>query len=240
MTGSRLHLVRHGEVHNPERVLYGRLPGYRLSAEGRRMTWAAAEYVRGLDRPVTSLISSPLQRTQESAEPFAEIFGLTPVLDERVIEPSNVFEGTQMRRSLMNPRNWWHLRRPSVPSWGEPYASIAERMLDAMDDALRSVGGERGDASRSLSEERGDASRSLSEERSDETKGAQDGDVVIVSHQAPIWITHLRVAGLPLRHDPRTRRCALSSVTSFERVGDVWREVDYAEPAATGIDLGAV
>ena len=68
------------------------------------------------------------------------------------------------------------------------------------------------------------------------------GDIVMVSHQAPIWITHLRVAGLPLQHDPRTRRCALSSVTSFARVGDVWREVSYAEPAATGgaVDVGAV
>ncbi|MBW8762093.1 MAG: histidine phosphatase family protein [Microbacterium sp.] len=207
MTASRLHLVRHGEVHNPGRVLYGRLPGYGLSEAGRRMTWAAAEHVRDFDRPVTSLIASPLQRTQESAEPFTEIFGLTPVLDERVIEPANVFEGTRMRRSLMDPRNWWHLRRPSVPSWGEPYSSIAERMLSAMDEAWHA---------------------------------APDGDVVVVSHQAPIWITHLRVAGLPLRHDPRTRRCALSSVTSFERVGDVWREVDYAEPAAGGIDLGAV
>ncbi|BDZ39402.1 hypothetical protein GCM10025863_20160 [Microbacterium suwonense] len=75
----------------------------------------------------------------------------------------------------------------------------------------------------------------------DERWDATDaGDLVFVSHQAPIWITHLAVAGLPLRHDPRTRRCALSSVTSFERVGDVWREVDYVEPAASGIDLGAV
>jgi broad specificity phosphatase PhoE len=125
-----------------------------------------------------------------------------------------VFEGTRMRRSLMDPRNWWHLRRPSVPSWGEPYSSIAERMLSAMDEAW-------------------DASTASAAQ-------GEGGDVVIVSHQAPIWITHLRVAGLPLRHDPRTRRCALSSVTSFERVGDVWREVDYAEPASGGIDLGAV
>jgi len=214
MTASRVHLVRHGEVHNPGRVLYGRLPGYGLSEAGRRMTWAAAEHVRDFDRPVRSLIASPLQRTQESAEPFTEIFGLEPVLDVRVIEPANVFEGTRMRRSLMDPRNWWHLRRPSVPSWGEPYSSIAERMLSAMDEAW-------------------DASTGSA------TQG-EGGDVVIVSHQAPIWIAHLRVAGLPLRHDPRTRRCALSSVTSFERVGDVWREVDYAEPAAGGIDLGAV
>lgn len=173
------------------------------------MARAAAEHIEGLERPVTSLRSSPLQRAQESAEPFTEIFGLDAVIDERVIEPTNVFEGTRMSRSLRDPRNWWHLRRPSVPSWGEPYASIAARMKDAMHSAWR------------------------------ETDG---GDVVIVSHQAPIWITHLHVAGLPLRHDPRTRRCALSSITSFERVGDVWREVAYAEPASTGgaVDVGAV
>ena len=207
MPAERLHLVRHGEVHNPRRVLYGRLPHYRLSEAGRAMARSAAEYVQGLDRPVTTLRCSPLQRTQESAEPFSEIFGLTPALDERVIEPANVFEGTNMRRSLRDPRNWWHLRNPSVPSWGEPYTSIAERMEQAMNSAWNET---------------------------------ERGDAVIVSHQAPIWIAHLHVAGLRLRHDPRTRRCALSSVTSFERVGDVWREVGYAEPAAAGIDLGAV
>lgn len=207
MPAERLHLVRHGEVHNPRRVLYGRLPHYRLSEAGRAMARSAAEYVQGLDRPVTMLRCSPLQRAQESAEPFSEIFGLAPALDERVIEPANVFEGTNMRRSLRDPRNWWHLRNPSVPSWGEPYTSIAERMEQAMNSAWNET---------------------------------ERGDAVIVSHQAPIWIAHLHVAGLRLRHDPRTRRCALSSVTSFERVGDVWREVAYAEPAAAGIDLGAV
>ncbi|KDA04957.1 phosphoglycerate mutase [Microbacterium sp. CH12i] len=209
MPAERLHLVRHGEVHNPERVLYGRLPHYRLSEDGRRMARAAAEHIAEQGRPVTSLRSSPLQRAQESAEPFTEIFGLDAVIDDRVIEPTNVFEGTRMSKSLRDPRNWWYLRKPSLPSWGEPYVSIADRMEAAMNSAWH------------------------------ETDG---GDIVIVSHQAPIWITHLHVAGLPLRHDPRTRRCALSSVTSFERVGDVWREVAYAEPAATGnaVDVGAV
>lgn len=209
MPASRLHLVRHGEVHNPARVLYGRLPEYHLSTAGRSMAQAAADYVATLDRPVVALYSSPLERAQESSEPFAERFELVPEIDIRIIEPTNVFEGTQMRRSLMNPLNWWHLRRPSLPSWGEPYSSIAERMLGAMGEAWHAADG---------------------------------GDVVMVSHQAPIWITHLRVAGLPLRHDPRTRRCALSSVTSFELVGDVWREVGYAEPATTdgAVDVGAV
>lgn len=209
MDAPRLHLVRHGEVHNPARILYGRLPDYHLSEAGTRMAEAAAAHIASLDRPVTHLVCSPLERTQESAAPFAERFGLTPQLDERVIEPTNVFEGTRMRQSLLNPLNWWHLRRPSVPSWGEPYRSIVTRMTAAMADA--------------------------------ELAGA-GGDVVIVSHQAPIWITHLAVAGLPLRHDPRTRRCALSSVTSFIRTETGWREVAYAEPAVTGdaVDVGAV
>ncbi|SJN42349.1 Hypothetical, related to broad specificity phosphatases COG0406 [Microbacterium esteraromaticum] len=207
MPASRLHLVRHGEVYNPARVLYGRLPDYYLSESGRQMARAAAEHIASFGRPVAELRCSPLERTQESAEPFTELFGLVPTLDARIIEPANVFEGKRMSRALRNPLNWRHLRRPSLPSWGEAYVSIAERMLAAMDERWHDADG---------------------------------GDVVFVSHQAPIWITHLSIAGLPLRHDPRTRRCALSSVTSFERVGDVWREVDYAEPAAEGIDLGAV
>lgn len=201
--------MRHGEVHNPQRVLYGRLPNFRLSDHGRVMARAAAEHVRDLGRPVTALYASPLQRTQESAEPFTEIFGMPPVLDARVIEPTNVFEGRRMSRALRDPRNWWHLRTPSLPSWGEPYRQVVDRMDSAMREWWAA---------------------------------ADDGDVVVVSHQLPIWITHLSVAGLPLRHDPRRRRCALSSVTSFELHGDVWREVEYVQPApaADAVDVGAV
>lgn len=208
--------MRHGEVHNPRRVLYGRLPHFGLSDDGHRMARSAAEHVASLERPVTALVSSPLQRTRESSEPFTEIFGLDPVVDERVIEPHNVFEGRRMRRALVNPLNWRHLRTPATPSWGEPYVEVVARMDAAMRDLWHAT----------------DA-----------------GDAVIVSHQLPIWITHLAVAGEPLRHDPRRRRCALSSVTSFELVGaddegrgGTWREVAYAEPAATAgaVDVGAV
>lgn len=214
MPADRLHLVRHGEVHNPQRVLYGRLPNFRLSDDGRRMARAAADHIaaqvaeRG-GGAVTSLTASPLQRARESAEPFAELFGREAVIDERIIEPTNVFEGKRMRRALMNPVNWRHLRAPALPSWGEPYRDVVARMDAAMRDAWDAAGG---------------------------------GDVVLVSHQLPIWVTHLAVAGQPLRHDPRQRRCALSSVTTFERDGAAWREVAYAEPAATAgaIDVGAV
>ena len=201
--------MRHGEVYNPDRVLYGRLPNFALSAEGRRMAAAAAAHLRGLDRPVSALYASPLQRTRESAEPLTAAFGLTPIIDERVIEPTNVFEGKQMRRAVLSPANWRYLRDPSIPTWGEPYLEVVQRMDAAMRDAW----------------------------------GQEDGgDVVIVSHQLPIWVTHLAVAGEPLRHDPRKRRCALSSVTTFERHDLEWVEVGYTEPAATAgsVDVGAV
>ena len=209
MPADRLHLVRHGEVHNPARVLYGRLPNFRLSEAGRGMAAAAARHFASLGRPVTALYASPLQRTRESAEPFTATFGLESVIDDRVIEPTNVFEGKRMRRALLNPANWRYLLDPALPSWGEPYIEVVARMDAAMRDAWNA---------------------------------APDGDVVIVSHQLPIWITHLAVAGEPFRHDPRKRRCALSSVTSFERADGVWREVAYVEPATTAgaVDVGAV
>lgn len=208
MPAERLHLVRHGEVHNPDRVLYERIPGFGLSEAGRAMTRAAAAHVAALGRPVTRLVCSPLQRARESAEPFATEFGLTPVIDERVIEPWNAFAGKRMKRAMLNPLNWRLLIDPSVPSWGEPFASIAERMTEAMAAAW------------------------------DE---ASSGDAVIVSHQAAIWTARLAVAGEKLAHSPTTRRCALSSVTSFERCDDgSFVEVAYAEPASAGVDLGAV
>lgn len=175
------------------------------------MTRAAADELVAAGDPVRSLVVSPLLRTRESAEPIAEAFRLDPVVDERVIEPSNFFEGTTIRRALRNPINWLVLRRPGVPSWGEPYTRIVERMMAAVEDAWASADG---------------------------------GDVVIVSHQLPIWMVHRHVSGLPLKHDPRERRCGLSSITTLERSGDRFVEVGYRDPAveiaADGVDVGAV
>jgi broad specificity phosphatase PhoE len=68
-----------------------------------------------------------------------------------------------------------------------------------------------------------------------------DGDAVIVSHQLPIWMVHRSVTGKPLPHDPRHRRCALSSVTTFERRDGRIVETGYTDPAAgvPAVDRGA-
>jgi len=210
MPADLVHLVRHGEVHNPGRVLYGRLEGFGLSDLGHRMAAAAVATLAG--HPVTALFASPLQRAQESAAPWAEGFGLDVRTDDRLIEPTNSFEGKRMTgRTLADPRHWHLLRNPRQPSWGEPYADIAVRMLAVMRAAHQSV----------------DA-----------------GEVVLVSHQLPIWTAHNALAGAPLHHDPRKRRCSLSSVTSFTWADGSFAEVGYQDPdadlLAEATDLGAV
>ncbi len=127
-----VHLLRHGEVHNPGQVLYGRLPGFGLSADGLRMAHAAAEALRGRD--VVKVVASPLQRAQETAAPIAAVFDVPVGTDERLLESTNVFEGARIGVGdgvLKDPRNWRHLVDPFTPSWGEPYAEVAARMLAA-------------------------------------------------------------------------------------------------------------
>lgn len=132
-----VHLVRHGEVHNPEHVLYGRLPGYRLSALGEQMAEKAAVALAGRDIRVAR--SSPLERAVQTMQPIAAALGLSPTTDERLIESANVFEGT--REAWRRPANWRHLWNPRRPSWGEPYAEVAARMLAAAADARDEVRG---------------------------------------------------------------------------------------------------
>ena len=137
MPADLIHLVRHAEVYNPEGILYGRLPGYHLSQLGFQMAEVAAQSLAG--HPITRLVASPLQRAQESAKPWAEQFGLEVHTDERIIEPTNWFEGKRMREAVKRPSAWPRLANPMRPSWGEPYRQVLARMLAAIDDAYAAV-----------------------------------------------------------------------------------------------------
>lgn len=131
-----VHLLRHGEVHNPDGILYGRLPGYNLSDLGTRMALRVAEALN--EREVTHLVASPLERAQQTARPLADRLHLDIVTDARVIEAGNHFEGRAFGvgdGALRRPSSWWHLRNPWKPSWGEPYKQVVERMMAAMAEA---------------------------------------------------------------------------------------------------------
>ena len=194
-----VHVLRHGEVHNPTGVLYGRLPGYHLSDLGRAMAERIAAHLTDAD--IVHLVSSPLERAQETAEPAAATLGLPIATDDRLIEAANVFEGNTFGvgdGSLRRPQHWIHLRNPLRPSWGEPYVEIAERMLAAINAAR---------------------------------DAARGHEALCVSHQLPIWTARSFATGRRLWHDPRKRQCALASLTSFTFRGDELATVSYEEPA---------
>ncbi|PWI45552.1 histidine phosphatase family protein [Streptomyces sp. ICBB 8177] len=136
-----VHLMRHGEVHNPDGVLYGRLDGYHLSELGRKMADRVAEHLT--DRDITYVVASPLERAQETAAPIAASHGLQVATDGRLIEAENVFQGKTFGvgdGALRRPANWKYLTNPFRPSWGEPYVDQVVRMsaaLDAAKDAAR-------------------------------------------------------------------------------------------------------
>lgn len=142
MTRSIVHLVRHGEVENPAKVLYGRLPDYHLSATGERMAERVAEWAES--RPITYVGASPLERAQETVQPIAKALSLEINTDVRLIEAANRFEGKPFGvgdGALRKPSAWWHLRNPLRPSWGEPYKQVVVRMLAAIAEARRAVPG---------------------------------------------------------------------------------------------------
>ena len=198
-TRTVVHLLRHGEVQNPDGILYGRLPGFHLSPAGVVMAEHAAKAVA--DRDVVAIVSSPLVRALETAAPVAAHFKLEVVIDDRLIEAANVFEGLTFGvgdGSLRRPAHWRYLVNPFRPSWGEPYAELAARVLAAVASA-----------------------RDL----------ARGREAVCVSHQLPIWTARSKVEGRHLWHDPRKRECALGSLTSFTFADDDIVRVDYAEPS---------
>jgi len=135
VSGNRsvVHLLRHGEVYNPEGVLYGRLPGYRLSDLGERMAQRAADALSSHD--IAAVIASPMERAQQTAEPIARVHGHEIATEPLAIEADNIFEGQRVSVGdgvLRQPSTWRHLWNPFKPSWGEPYDEVAARMRQAV------------------------------------------------------------------------------------------------------------
>ncbi|HEX7405549.1 MAG TPA: histidine phosphatase family protein [Candidatus Nanopelagicaceae bacterium] len=131
--GSNVHVIRHGEVANPKKILYGRQPGWHLSERGREMAQAVADWSQSLD--LGALHVSPLQRAEETAAPISAAHNLSITTDERLIEASNIFEGKPFAIGdgvLLHPTAWPHLWNPWRPSWGEPYVDQINRMTAAI------------------------------------------------------------------------------------------------------------
>ena len=204
-----IHLLRHGEVFNPDHILYGRLPGYQLSLRGLQQADLAARFLTG--RPVGYVAASPLERARQTAAPIAAEFDLEVAIDDRLIEAANALEGTRVEGPVSlvkDVRKWRYFGNPTRPSWGEPYTEIVERMLAAVLAAVDVVAAQPPHAD------------------------GRAAEGVCVSHQLPIYVLRRYLEGKHLFHDPRHRECGLASVTTVTFVGHEAVEVDYCEPAA--------
>lgn len=201
MESTIVHLLRHGEVDNPEGVVYGRLNGYALTPLGKKMGQVVADYLTRQERDITRVIASPLLRAQQTALPTAEAYGLPVETDPNLIEADNKFQGQQVNKNrlvLAHPKNWKHYTRPHEPSWGEPYRDILHRMELGVANALHEARGH---------------------------------EALVVSHQLPIVMMQRFLAGKPLSHSPLNRECSLASLTSLMFEGDTLVGWSYLEPA---------
>ena len=194
-----VHLLRHGEVYNPEGVLYGRLPGYYLSDLGLEMADRAAAALS--QRDIAAVISSPMERAQQTAAPIAISHKLDVATNQDLIEAENIFEGQRVSVGdgvLKQPKTWRHLWNPLKPSWGEPYDIVAARMNAAIESARLAAPGR---------------------------------EAVLVSHQLPIWVARLSAERRRLWHDPRSRQCTLASLTSLTFDNQDLVAITYSEPS---------
>ena len=201
MARTTIHLMRHGEVHNPEGVLYGRMPGYHLSDLGREMAAQVADVLSAAGHDIAGVVTSPLERAVETGAPTAAAFCLQADTDERLIEADNHFEGVAVNRNrwvLARPEHWRYYLNPARPSWGEPYTELGARMTAAVREARTRFEGH---------------------------------EALLVSHQLPVWATRLWLEGRPLLHDPRKRQCSLASLTSLTFDGATLVGLSYWEPA---------
>lgn len=197
-----IHLLRHGEVHNPQRVLYGRLPGFGLSALGLRMTVASALALRKQNTDLALITASPLLRAQQSATAASFLFDLPVGADSRLVEAANSFEGataSQIRATAFSPSQWDRFANPLKPSWGEPYSRVLQRMRSVVAETL---------------------------------EAARGREALLVSHQLPIWTLRSALEGWPLAHLPFQRECSLASLTSLVFDDYTLTGLYYWEPAA--------
>lgn len=207
MQATTIHFVRHGEVENPNHVLYERLPGFHLSNRGLKMARATAKYIATVPqmRGISAIYSSPLERTQETAQQIASALQIGPIiLDNRLIEAENNFRGKRIgygEGALWKNNNWKLVSNLWKPSWGESYKSIAARVGDFAREQVKNHPGEQ---------------------------------IVAVTHESPIWsYRHLLETG-HAEHNMLLRKTALASITSitFDCANMNVLSITYVDPAA--------
>jgi broad specificity phosphatase PhoE len=163
-----VHLIRHGEVENPDNLVYAKLPGFGLSELGRAQASQAARHLGS--QPVVAVWSSPLERALETASIIARRFGVPVRVEDTLTE-------------------WALLDRWAGTRWDE----IDTRFPGELSAYLQHPT-DLAFAPESLTQM---AARITSTIEALATRHPE-GDVVIISHQDPVQAARLQLSGRDL------------------------------------------
>ena len=128
------YLVRHGSNDWLGKGLAGRLADVHLNAQGRDEAERVAEFLarKGIQR----VISSPLERTRETAEPLARRLGLEVEISEAVLEVDFGDWNGRSLAELKEIREWGYFNTfrsgTRIPN-GETIVEIQARMVVALE-----------------------------------------------------------------------------------------------------------
>ncbi len=119
MTQTTISLIRHGEVYNPQKIFYGRLPRFGLSDLGREQAHRAARYVQASLPRVTAVFTSPLLRARQTAAIIVDDLPASPPIKrtKKLIEVHTPHDGQPL--SYMLARNW-DLYSGLAPEYEQP------------------------------------------------------------------------------------------------------------------------
>ena len=133
-----IHLIRHGEVHNPEKIYYGRLPGFYLSDCGRLQAAATAQLLT--THKLDAIYTSPMERAIETAEIIVQQQdGLALQESDTIKEVYSPFDGQPI--SSMVARTWDIYSGTEAPY--EQPADVLKRVLDYVDQVRQQHSGQR-------------------------------------------------------------------------------------------------
>ncbi len=129
MASTRVYLIRHADVENPRRLLYGHLEGFQLSGLGRAQALAVGASLQSEN--VKRIVHSPLARAVETAELIN-----TKLDPPAILEADAELREAEFSRYLQG-LPYWHipLRRPL---W---FVHKARRGLVPGDESVERMGG---------------------------------------------------------------------------------------------------
>jgi len=125
----KIYLIRHGDVFNPKGLIYGRLPGFKLSETGIKEAKEAGKYLDSLGAKPEIIITSPLLRTVQTAKIIQTFFPDVKIIKEKKIVEGDIGWQGIVKKDLIRKKIWdQYLSAPSSITTGERFSGVQNRV----------------------------------------------------------------------------------------------------------------